>query len=1056
MASAPPRAETTRRQSYLLGDTKFRGMDARVGYDSIDPGRASLIQNFICNQGMLTLRKGFQGVFTTGFTLGGALYEPTQVKFGTRDFIVFAAKESGSVGTVGRLWAHELGDDYASEILINGVTRFQFVSGGEGVRLAWDGQENLYILDSLATSGTNLWKTSWTTPYAAQTITSYSKPSDIAAVAGDPKQLDPLGDWNNFAADSDFSGNLISTGAAGTPWFDGATSGGTQLGQYWYIVKGSAKAYYTGDGGAFTNLPALGVSTYRWLLLSDPSVVVLATEQAGTGGPPRTFTTFNYQNKQTNNTYWYYNTDDYRWFRKWRLKFNMVKLGSAAQSFWVTVRCYNDAPDAGSYSDYTAPIYEFKYEVTVDTAHKVEYYLQDMELPDGVEACKYIRLYFQADTAGASSTDGPYITNVSFEGRTPASDYWYATTDGEFGYVFTKTPTDNTMEGLYIAGFPNPASTFANLTGYNKIGVRWRLNIPMSPTPIFEMMARVDGDNTQWKSGDYVMKPVTIIDTTSFPDDLRTTWDRVAFVFKNNPIANGKDSDRTPGATDTEIDLVDIVDVGNLTVDATYNWRITEILPAGTTYADGGLESPGSDLSVSYAVTEGGARVRLTLPARTNAAATHVCVWRIGGDLSTERLVAMFPYGTDTTGDNWSWDKTNRYFYDNVADVALVNQPIYGSGRDAAPTLCTAITLHGGRLWLGKGKEVFCSWRLQEDIDTYGLYFTLAPDPSDPEAYKKGASFSLLGVADTDGIVAFGKDAPDRIDTLGSTLIVYRRNGITTITGDSSANFAAQPSLAASGNGIVGPRAHALAGTRPWYHTQVGATQFNGNTVESRSFLLEPLLSSTYIANATGTNRIAYCWHDNRMWVFAPAVGGSTNSVVYVWDGRVSTDAQDGWHKFTSSVNAGFTGAVSIQVSGQVPDLYLAGVDGQLYKYANYSDKALDVSSGTAIPWAVTTRQYGKSAAAGPAFYGQNIVSQLDVDIDANASTTMTWAVTNERGLSTSGTYTLATGRKNWAIRGLRDVRGTLHSVSLSGSSSAYLEINGISIAATEAGVNRI
>jgi hypothetical protein len=188
--------------------------------------------------------------------------------------------------------------------------------------------------------------------------------------------------------------------------------------------------------------------------------------------------------------------------------------------------------------------------------------------------------------------------------------------------------------------------------------------------------------------------------------------------------------------------------------------------------------------------------------------------------------------------------------------------------------------------------------------------------------------------------------------------------------------------------GCTSPRAAISVFGRLMWQSPLGVVEYTDGNITPRSIELRKMLS---LDKATGApdltssayRNISYALHNGRMFVFAPGVGDSVNTYVYVYDTRTN-----GWTRWrtipTSPVYGtiptafqGFTGGVSMSFGNDQADFYALGTNGQIYKLANYVDMQTTTTTNP-IYWTMTSRQYGQTYSEGIAYYNQNRVSQLN------------------------------------------------------------------------------
>lgn len=464
---------------------------------------------------------------------------------------------------------------------------------------------------------------------------------------------------------------------------------------------------------------------------------------------------------------------------------------------------------------------------------------------------------------------------------------------------------------------------------------------------------------------------------------------------------------------------------------------------------------------------------------------THYSIERRGGSLGLEdwRVVAVVQRGvnsstttlaTASTVSGYLWDATTaaplNAFYDMVADDDL-SGPSSGSTvgttvklGEYPPVGAADIAVHSGRLWLAQGNVLWASWLLTYDplATGFGLAWTTTIDPSAGDYLTQGASFTIGGEGDTDSIVALSQaQAEATAGDYGGVLIAFRQNSHTFIAGDNPENWQADPGRVGEFYGCLSPRGIANVEGQWIYQSPRGVQQLVTNGPPKYlgevggQFPMEPYLAQDTLLNATGFRRIAYQYYNRQLWAFSPAVSGSTNLPVYVWNARTN-----GWSLLQSGTGAGFTGAVVLSTETDTGQMFLAGTDGQLYKHdpTVAVDKATPAAGGTSYSLALISAKYGQRSGEGKwAAFAESRPFCLRFDIErGTGASTLTWAVTNDSSVSTTNTYTLATGRNTREETNLSDVRGATHEVSLTISAAEPgTRIAGFSLGFAEQAIRR-
>jgi len=388
---------------------------------------------------------------------------------------------------------------------------------------------------------------------------------------------------------------------------------------------------------------------------------------------------------------------------------------------------------------------------------------------------------------------------------------------------------------------------------------------------------------------------------------------------------------------------------------------------------------------------------------------SHLLVYRRARGVFPDgrfRLIAVVPISASSSGTNWTstvtsvttsgtWNEIT--FLDNVPDGDLFYEgapydqgQFFEPGRDQIPNGCTSLAIHQKRLWVSKGNTVYGSWVLNYGNE-YSLYTTLVPDVTDPNHDSKGTSFTLSSKSDNEKIVTLLSYSGDQMffnNSTSAAMLVVRERSVYPLLGWDPSTFTIQSMITEASTGCVSPRAAMSVFGRLMWQSPIGVVEFNDGSIVPRSIELRKMLS---LDKATGApdltpsayRGISYALHNGRLFVFAPGVGDSTNSYVYVYDTRTS-----GWTRWRTiptsaaygtapSSFQGFTGGVSMSFGNDQADFYALGTNGQIYKLAGNVDMQ-DTSTTNPIYWSLTTRQYGQTYSEGIAYYNSNRVSQLD------------------------------------------------------------------------------
>lgn len=528
-------------------------------------------------------------------------------------------------------------------------------------------------------------------------------------------------------------------------------------------------------------------------------------------------------------------------------------------------------------------------------------------------------------------------------------------------------------------------------------------------------------------------------------------------------------------------------------LEGTYEWRVRPIKSSTAAYPPTGT-SPTVGQAVNFdaefivqpsTATVRGNKINAVglyfddpSPA-TNV--THYMIERRGGTLGTVdwRLVAIVEKAVDSnvgslatasTVSGYVWNAhvigTSNVFYDfRVEDDLKSPDPDSGDYEgltinlgEYPPVGAADIAVHGGRIWLAVQNTLYPSWILEYEPDatTYGLTWTTVPDENDPGYLSKGASFTIGGADDPDSIVCLSQSqAESDAGDYGALLIAFRQNSHTFVSGDTPATWRAEPSRVGEFYGCLSPRAVANVDGQWVYQSPRGTQRMVTNSAPrylgeiDGQFPLETILSQSAIISTTGYRRIAFAYYDRKLWVFAPEADTAEPFPVFAWNSRT-----DGWAQIFNGGGFGFTAAVVTSGQNDIGAFYLAGFDGQLYKYTGTVDKATPASGGTAYDLTVVTAAHGGAVNGRPMFSAARPV-QLMADVKTDSTATLTWIITSDANVTTSGTYSLTAGRNALDFTTISDVRGLTHKVTLSLPATATTRIAAYSLTCVEQSTKR-
>ena len=529
--------------------------------------------------------------------------------------------------------------------------------------------------------------------------------------------------------------------------------------------------------------------------------------------------------------------------------------------------------------------------------------------------------------------------------------------------------------------------------------------------------------------------------------------------------------------------------------------------PVPETPNQDGFETNASKYSTDVVITEAVNKVTIELSANyLNVSANgfyykYACVYRrnlLTGD-NMSRLIGLVDLDTGLAyvdGSKWegftsSYSGTALTVVDQVPDSQLLfdNGPgtrgyRYRVGKDQYPVGCDCIAVYNQRLFASKKNTIYASWALNTNNE-YGLYTTAIVDPLDPEVAIKGATFTLSNQNDEEqimGMQSIQGDGLMRDNSTSAALVIMREHSTYLLTGDSPHNFANQGFLQGSGSGLVAKRGSAVLMGRLIITTANGIMQLDSTRLTAKGLQLEGVLNPrsqdyvngqyAYVPAASYAN-ITMCVHDRRLLVLAPAAGeaeNATNTKMYVYDTRTegfnprtNSPINGGWVNWNNPV--AFTSLVAVETTDDTQDLYAGGRDGKLYKFDRFADGVYSDGASTpgrtytAIPWVITTRQYGQSYTESYVYYSANKIHSLNLHIANQDTSTLgvNWSITGQKGYSTAGTFTFdASSDKVVSLRSIsRTADQQTFSITLSGTSSKKWKLYALHTTTTEGNTPR-
>lgn len=536
------------------------------------------------------------------------------------------------------------------------------------------------------------------------------------------------------------------------------------------------------------------------------------------------------------------------------------------------------------------------------------------------------------------------------------------------------------------------------------------------------------------------------VDISTLPLSVRQSFRYLELIILNDISAT-----KTTSQLAT---LGPITAAGNLSIGlADYSWPYTEVdASADLTNLVNIVESDPSAPSNALAPTTFKAQADITFAPPLNAATTHYYVYRYGGVFAdatqypVAKLIAKLPIGSDTIeatspGAGYlTWNHTTRTLRDNTPDLSLFYTDSLITGRGTPPVGAQAVAQWQNRLWLAKGSTLYGSWLLTES-NSAGLYFNSISTPDDPNLAIKGLQVSVGG-ADNDTIKA--------LISLGAMLIILKSRSVWMLTGNSGDNFQLSGHLIQAGVGCVAPRAWALVENAPWFLAGDGVWEYDGgDTIQPKSLEIEPLLAPAVYGQtpipAQYFTQAAMLYAGRRLYLFAPGTASDTaNTVAYVLDMR-----QGGWTRFTGM---NISSACTTSSAGDNAEIYLAGLDGQIYQLTGSGDTATRDATPAAVPFSFTSRGFGQEE-NGLKWWQESLPTYLYAAVNTNEATSVTLGATAAGCAATFSATYHATGRTSARVPIANNVRGDHVSISVGGSTVTQTKITSVATEIAQGGL---
>jgi hypothetical protein len=547
----------------------------------------------------------------------------------------------------------------------------------------------------------------------------------------------------------------------------------------------------------------------------------------------------------------------------------------------------------------------------------------------------------------------------------------------------------------------------------------------------------------------------TSVDITTIPLSVRQSVDALYLQIAG---------DLSDGDPNNLFTIGPLTAAGNLAISdgvnvsaGPYQYVFTEVQAT----SDGDIESDPSPISNAVAATGLKAIAQMTIPAQTNAAATHYQIYRYGGLYgdATGRLVArvQIAAGADQpafdASHSYTWLSASRAFVDDTPDGALLLASTLITGRGAPPAGARALCEWQGRLWLAVGSTLWGSWLITGDTPG-ALYYNAVSYPDDPSASIKGFRVSVGGL-DNDPI--------QQLIPLSTALIILKQRSVWVLTGFDASDFQLSGHYLKAGVGCVAPRAAALAEGQLWFLGPNGVYQFDGgDTIDPRSVPIERALNpsqsggtaiaaSAYAASAYAASAMIY--HGRRMYLFAPRAGDTTSKAAYVWDSR-----QDGWTRYLWPAGVSINGAASLSTGLDGDDLFLAGSDaagtgGQLYQLTGQGDKATPAATAQAVAFAMASRGLGRES-GGVTYWETNRPTRMYAAVQTGESAVLTFGVTCSGSAAAMAAPYTVNGLASVRLKVPSAVRGQVTTVTISGATVAPTRLSSIACEIAEGRLN--
>jgi len=448
------------------------------------------------------------------------------------------------------------------------------------------------------------------------------------------------------------------------------------------------------------------------------------------------------------------------------------------------------------------------------------------------------------------------------------------------------------------------------------------------------------------------------------------------------------------------LQLGPVITPGNLSEnDAGYVYYTTETAVIDSqNRVESNPSLPSETLNPSFSAAE----VLLTIPTGSpwNAPTNQYNIYRLGGVDTYPILVASVSktvsvaYGADPTNPYYSWNAITGQFLDNTPDLFLSTAPLLSFSKDPMPPNAQAIEVWQGRLWVAVGNRIYASWLANSD-NSAPLMTTYIQNTDDPNIEIEGANFPI----DPDSsnpvvrLVKIGTPIASG-NQFGGVLIAFNKRSVYFVQGEQATDFTCKPYPYAAGIGLVAFRGVAVVSASQayfmgpdrihvcppqgyeYYTTGVEAD----NPQQDIGLLIKPALypspPNTPLQNSIAFAQSFLMWHSSRLYLGCPNPGDTSNDVLWIydfltpgwlrWTGPTSFGSSSSSSPGSSSSSSGgglavsgipmaFGNALSLPpipgTTGAAYNLYLFGLNGQVYQNIGAVDIATPLSAATNIPW---------------------------------------------------------------------------------------------------------